>query len=149
MYLGYYDLPECPCRRRSPWPGPGQVPYRARVQAAMVQVLAAHLGPVQGDAARVLGGDETHHADSRRGRLPARTGHILHFKAELKHRVRAYYQAKGETFFSSEVCGEKHMSPRQVHGSIDPCWSLQREALRATLADWHSRQRAARRGELR
>ena len=32
------------------------------MHAALVQVLFAHLGPVQGDAARVLGGDEVEHA---------------------------------------------------------------------------------------
>ena len=53
VYLGYYDLPVQAAL--------AVARYRARVQAALDQVLLARLGPVQGDAARVLGGDETEH----------------------------------------------------------------------------------------
>ena len=52
VYLGYYDLPVQAAL--------AVARYRARVQAALDEVLFARLGPVQGDAARVLGGDEIH-----------------------------------------------------------------------------------------
>ena len=49
--LGYYHMPE--------QAAPTVARHHARVEAAMVQVLVARLGPVQVSAARALGGAET------------------------------------------------------------------------------------------
>ena len=55
VYLGYYELPVQAAL--------AVARYRARVQAALDEVLFQHLGAVQRDAARVLGGDEIEHAN--------------------------------------------------------------------------------------
>ena len=54
VYLGYYRLPEQAALTVAR--------YHRRVEAAMVQVLVARLGPVQASAARALGAEETKRA---------------------------------------------------------------------------------------
>ena len=90
VYLGYYALPVQAAL--------AVARYRARVQAAMMQVLFAHLGPVQSDAARVLGGDETAHAECEvlQAWCYQRGLDISGAKKELKHRLRTYTKANCE-----------------------------------------------------
>ena len=136
VYLGYYDLPVQAAL--------AVARYRARVQAALDQVLLAHLGPVQGDAARVLGGDETEHADAevlqawcyQRGL--DMSGNVKGLGG-LKHRLRAYTKANCERIPAGPLVNRVACHRGKC---ADPTVLAAAAALRATLTGLDDARRA-------
>ena len=68
--------------------------YHARMKAGIVQLLAAHLGPVQASAVRALGGDETGHASVEALQVWCYQRGLDMFAtlSELKSRLRVFSQ---------------------------------------------------------
>lgn len=90
VYLGYYDLPVQAAL--------AVARYRARGQAALMQLLAERLGPVQGEPARVLSWDEIEPADIEVLQVWCYQRRLDMFGTakELKQRLRACGGPSGE-----------------------------------------------------